>query len=226
MISQLHEHASETSPVDGKVAEICQTLLARLGWPGDRSLGGLQTLGLTSCYSGEGVSTLAAGLAEAAAMLSGRRVLVVDGNLDRPALHRTFSASLGPGLAEVLLRGDQVSQCVQSTATPGLLLLSAGRHQGNLASAYDAPSLFGLIETLRAQFDLVIFDLPPAHESSPAFRLAGLLDGVLLVVEAERVRAEVAGRAKELLTRDGAKLRGVVMNKRPQHVPGWLYRLF
>ena len=70
----------------------------------------------------------------------------------------------------------------------------------------------------------MVFDLPAATESSSAIRLAGMLDGVLLVVETERIRREVARHVAGQLSQSGATLLGVVLNKRQQHVPHWLYR--
>ena len=70
----------------------------------------------------------------------------------------------------------------------------------------------------------ILFDLPSCDTPGATLSVAGLLDGVCMVVEAERVRSEVALRTKELLTRGGANLVGAVMNKQPRHVPNWLYR--
>ncbi|MFZ0944113.1 MAG: hypothetical protein WB930_11840 [Syntrophobacteraceae bacterium] len=61
-------------------------------------------------------------------------------------------------------------------------------------------------------------------DSSPAMQIAGLMDGVVLVVEAESTRWEVAGRAKEDLLQADSKLLGVILNRRKMHIPDWLYR--
>ena len=70
----------------------------------------------------------------------------------------------------------------------------------------------------------MVFDMPAAGRLGFLVRLASLVDGVLLVVEAERVRWEVARRPIEQLTRANVHLLGAVLNKRRQHVPNWLYR--
>jgi Mrp family chromosome partitioning ATPase len=68
----------------------------------------------------------------------------------------------------------------------------------------------------------VIVDLPTVAKGVPA-GLGSLLDGLLLIVEAERIRWQVAQRTASLLTAAGVNLLGVVMNKRPNHIPRWLY---
>jgi Mrp family chromosome partitioning ATPase len=62
----------------------------------------------------------------------------------------------------------------------------------------------------------------PTVESSLCFVTAGSLSGVLLVVEAERTRTETAIRAKQRLIDARASVLGVILNKHPQHMPGWL----
>ena len=208
-----------------EVRGYCQTLLARLPWSNgaDRSRH-LQTLGLTSCYSGEGVSTVAAQLAVTAAGRGQQRVLLVDANLARPGVHRTFGVDLQPGLAEILSDPEGLPAAIQPTGVAGLSVVAAGMPEESPGEALDCAALAGVLDRLRADFDLVIFDLPPSGQTGSATRLAALLDGLVMVVEAERVRWEVAQRTSELLRRAGVRLLGAVLNKRRQHVPNWLYR--
>lgn len=207
------------------VREYYRTILRQLDWPGSARDGRLsQTLGVTSCYEGEGVSTVAAELALAAACGGDRRVLLVDGNLTRPSLAERFGAAPGPGLAEVTWEHQEVQPVIQATKAPNLSLLPAGDSVGTAQRAYDSARLAPVIESLRQAFDLIVFDLPPASQAGSAIALARLVDGVLLVVESERVRWEVAQRTKQLLLGAEARLVGVVLNKRRHHVPEWLYR--
>ena len=209
------------SPED-EVRGYYETLLERLPWtePSRR----VETLGLTSCYSGEGVSTVAAELAVTAAGHGHRRVLLVDVNLARPSADRAFGVELQPGLAEVLSDPDRLPAAIRPTSVAGLFVLAAGKPDGSPAEVLDSAAVADLIRRLKTDFDLVVFDLPAAGQGGSAARLAALLDGLLLVVEAERVRWEVAQRTSELLRRGHVHLLGAVLNKRRQHVPNWLYR--
>jgi capsular exopolysaccharide synthesis family protein len=200
------------------------TILRGIPWPGSGRAEDVRTLGVTSCQLGEGVSTIAGRLAVAAACSGPHRVLLVDANLRRPSLHRTFKVRPKPGLAEVLLGGRLPEDIVQPSSVSRLSILAAGKSNGRIAAAYHVEHLPELIEMLGSGFDLVVFDLPPAGQEGSVIRLAGLLDGVLLVVEAERGRWETARRVRQLLERADTRLLGAVLNKRRRHIPGWVYR--
>jgi len=212
------------STLRGGWREHHETILRRLAWPANGSPSPLEALGVTSCHAGEGVSTVAARLAAAAASLGNQDILLVDAHFAEPTLHETFCMEPKAGLAEALLERVDLSELVRPTSVEHLSLLGAGLLHAESCRAYDAACLAETVEALKGRFGLVIFDLPPVARESAAVRLASLLDGVLLVVEAERVRWQVARRTKKLLTRAGAPVLGAVLNKRRQHIPSWLYR--
>jgi len=213
-----------TPAIPSEIATHYLSLLERLGPEKNAPGFAIPTVGLTSCHSGEGVSTIAANLAIMAATTSRREVLLVDANFARPSLRRSFHTPPGPGLAEILLENRQWQAGVQASSFSRLSLITAGTRPADFSEAFDSDSLSLIVDEMRQQFDLVVFDLPPAGQVTCCTRLARLLDGVLLVVEAERVRREVALRTTELLRRGNVQLLGAVMNKQIQHVPDWLYR--
>jgi Mrp family chromosome partitioning ATPase len=184
----------------------------------------LRMLGLTSCESGEGVSTVAAQLSTLLARTGHGRVLLVDANLAAPAAHVFFGLRQGPGLVEVLLDDVAPADVVQPSGVANLAILAAGQASGRLAQAQEALFQPGTLEALKTDFDLVVFDLPACRSGPFPVRLGGLLDGVLLVIEAERASRDVIGREKELLVGANVPLLGAVLNKRRQYVPGWLRR--
>ncbi len=221
-----------TRAFSDEVAEHYRTVLRELNWPSPQSRHTLRTLGVTSCYSGEGVTTVAAQLAATAAGSGKHHVLLADANLARPGVHRVFDTELAPGFAEFLdhdgevfvLTDDNQPACICPSGVPQLDILTAGNAVENRSRLYDSTGLADALETLSEGYDLVVFDLPAAGQSSTTCRLSGLLDGVLLVVESERVRREVAQRMVAQLQRSHTRLLGAVLNKRQAHVPGWLYR--
>ena len=114
------------------IADYCKALLVRLSdHPSE-----LQTLGLTSCARGEGVTTVAAQLAATAATMTGQRVVLVDGNLLNPGVHRLFDVSLGPGLREALRQTAVVGEVVQASSVPNLSLLTAGEQHEDSDSEF------------------------------------------------------------------------------------------
>lgn len=218
------QHLTEES------GEYSRTVLRHLHWPvaggGEEgsAAASFRTLGVTSCSRREGVSTVAAQLATAAAHMDEGPVLLVDANLTHPVVHELFDVDLSPGLAEALQNADILPACVQPSGRGDLSLLTAGEPNGHLSKAFDTGGIGSVIGTLAQEYKLIVFDMPPAGEQSAGLRLAGRLDAVVIVVEAERVCYEVARRTRQLLERAGASVRGAVLNKRRDYVPRWLYR--
>lgn len=179
-------------------------------------------LGLTSCHSGEGVSSVAANLAISLGF-NGGRVLLVDANISHPSVHKIFRVNQSPGLAEMFTRGQINPALIQPTSVKNLDVLPSGIGPVNLMLLFEAKGFADQLTLWGREYQYVVFDSPPLNEPS-ATRLAKLVDAVLLVVEAERTRYEVARQAGEMLTQAKAKVLGVVLNKRQYLIPEWLYR--
>lgn len=198
----------------GTLDDHCQLVLKQLGWPRHDDKHPIRTLGVTSCRLGEGVSTVAAHLATAAAARQEGRVVLVDANLGRPAVTRIFGVPNSPGLAECVIDEEAVREALHPTTMENLHVLPAGKLHGSAARVYDAENLLNLVADLAGHSALTIFDLPPVRQVSCANRLSAALDGIVLVVEAESVPWEMALRVKEILNRAGAKIVGAILNKR------------
>lgn len=157
------------------------------------------------------------------ALQSGGRVLVVDANSSGPSQHSIFGVSLSPGLVDFTMNGRPSLSCIQSTEIENLDLLSAGSGKPE-HSAGGLRALAAALPALKREYSHIIFDLPSVQEHSPAAQIAALMDGVILVVEADSTRWEVVSRAKEDLLLANSKLLGVILNKRKMHIPEWLYK--
>lgn len=203
------------------VADYCLTLLNQLGLEQNEPDGLMRAVGVTGCTRGEGASTVAANLAVTAATLLNQRVTLIDCNLSRPAVHRLFGVKLSPGLVHALREPSRIAEFLQPSRIENLTLLTAGEvGDGSICAS---PNLTALLDAMNAQCDLTIVDLPCVSRSD-CVGVGKCLDGVLLVVEAEKVRWEVAQRTSASLSGAGVNLVGAVMNKRRQHVPRWLYK--
>ncbi|HZZ72130.1 MAG TPA: CpsD/CapB family tyrosine-protein kinase [Pirellulales bacterium] len=198
-----------------------QTLWSRLRTV-EGATGKLRTMGLTSSRRGEGVSIVTANLAVTAAE-HGSRVLLVDANAAHPAVHRLFNIPAIPGWSELLENGGELTDFIQPSGVVNLTLLTAGQNPGALARIPES-AWNNLFDDVRHDFDWLLIDLPALDQVGTTLSTAGLLDGMILVIEAERVRWEVANRAKESLVQSQATLLGAVLNKRRQYLPGWIYR--
>ena len=195
-------------------ADYYQRIFAQLN--GSKEL--LRTLGVTSCTSHEGVSSVALGLADAAAA-AGKNVLLVDANPDRPVLHRVYRLTDRPGLSEVLAERQALREAIHRTDTANLSLIPAGAKKTRLLAEADDAVCSGLLEAILAGFDFLVWDLPPV--SNPAFprRLAALLDGIVWVIAAGRISATMAAEMKQRMDNMHMHMLGIVLNRASRCVP-------
>ena len=170
-------------------------------------------LGITSCGRGEGVTTVAINLAIVAARSGSRRVLLVDANMSHPAVVKYLGLKSTVGLTDVLGGETMLGDCLQSTSVDGLSVLSAGTIKKQLGSDYQVSDLIDLVDELKSEFELIIFDLPQAEELSECYAIAGGLDGVFLLLEAGRVDMRVARRVRQRLDHCQANVLGAIYNK-------------
>ncbi len=181
-----------------------------------------KVIGVISCYSGEGVSSVASRLAQCLAGRTNERVLFVEANLVTPSAHTRFGIQDTPGLTEVMARKSDFSASIQCSNCSNLEIITAGQGGLTVSQLADSKEFSELLQVVRGEYSSVIIDLPPVFKSISALRLASQLDGIILVVGAEGVSWKVAQEAKDLLTQAKTKVMGVVLNKQQNHIPDWL----
>jgi len=173
----------------------------------------VQSLLITSANPQEGKSLTSANLAIAFA-LSGQRVILVDADLRRPCQHKVFSLPNKAGLTTVILDSSvPVSDVLQPVAVENLRVMTSGPLPPNPSEMVGSKRMEHLIDSLRHEADIVIFDSPPVLAVTDSIVLGTRVDGILLVVEAGHTRHIQAQRSKEALTKVGAQLLGVVLNR-------------
>lgn len=169
-------------------------------------------LGVTSCGRGQGVTTVAVNLAIVAACNGARRVLLIDANSQNPSVGKYLKLRT-PAQIDVLNGSDWLRETLQHTCIPGLSVLTVGSSTKKLGSDFSVADVSTLLDELRTEYDLIIFDLPQADELSECYAFAEMPDGLFLVVEAGRVDVAVARRVKQRLEHCQANLLGAIYNK-------------
>lgn len=181
----------------------------------------IRSLGITSSRSGEGVSTVALQCALAAEQIFGEPILLVEANAARPSLNRILRCERGPGFGELLLDAEPREACVQRYGEY-LSVATAGNAGARSLARCSSAAISRTIDSLQEGHRLTVWDLPAVGDDQLALEIASQLDGVLLVVESERVMTDVAQKATDRLRSAGAKLLGAVLNKHREHMPRWL----
>jgi protein-tyrosine kinase len=200
----------------------CLTLLH--GLPAERRSGLGCAVGFTGCRRGEGVSSIAANVAVCAARVNGKPVLLIDAHVDHPAVASRFRLSRSPGWSDAVSGRVDLPECLQRTPIQNLWAIVARKDRHASTQTYNTRVTSRLIAEFKSRFDLIVVDLPPASEQNDCLALSAALDGVVMVVGSEKVRAQAARRVREHFDRAGIHLLGAVLNKRRDYVPNWLYR--
>jgi capsular exopolysaccharide synthesis family protein len=180
-------------------------------------------VGVTSCNRREGVSVVAENLAVCTSELYAGNVLLIDANPRHASVAKRFAIDQTIGLADCLRGEASVMDCIAETNQLGLSVLPAGNNDPS-SSRVSHEHAANLFNELRQHFETIVVDLPPAGKMDETFAASKLFDGILLAIEAERVRRQVAMRVKRQLEQVNARLLGVVLNKRMNYIPEWLYR--
>lgn len=171
----------------------------------------LRSLLVTSAVPKEGKTTTVANMGATMA-LAGTRVLLVDADLRRPALHQVFQIDAKPGLTSLL--GDQAdpAQAIQATKLTNLFVLPSGPHVPNPNELLGSRRMADLVKRLQDQYDVLVMDSPPMFATADPLVLAGISDGVILVLRSGAVPRDVASRVKQQLESVKANILGVVLN--------------
>ncbi|MFZ1599319.1 MAG: polysaccharide biosynthesis tyrosine autokinase, partial [Anaerolineae bacterium] len=182
----------------------------------------VRALLITSASPQEGKSTTTANLAVTLAQAD-QRVILVDTDLRRPTAHKLFNLSNNVGITSALMqRTDQAADAVlQDTAVNGLRVLTSGPLPPNPSELLGSERMRHLVERLRSQCDVLIFDSPPVMAAADAAILSTLVDGTLLVIDADGTRRAEALRAQETLAKVGGRLLGAVLNKLGERSSGY-----
>jgi capsular exopolysaccharide synthesis family protein len=183
-----------------------------------------EVLMVSSAVAGEGKSTVSVGLALTVAQdFPDRRIVLVETDVQHPAMANDFGVAPSPGLVDCILGSEPMELAFRPTYLDNLHLIPVGAPSNAPGRALRSSRMAGLVDALRQAYDLVILDAPSMLVNSDAIMLSDLADGTILVVRAGVTPSASVNKALE--QSDESKLRGVVLNGSQSSLPGWLRRL-
>jgi succinoglycan biosynthesis transport protein ExoP len=170
-----------------------------------------KTLLVTSATREEGKSTIASSLAYLLSQ-SGKKVVLIEGDLRIPTIHKTFKVHNQLGLSDYLLERAEVYDTVQPTIYPSLSVITGGRPTTEPVNLLSSNRMNTLIQELLKKYDLIVFDSPAVLAVTDASVIAPLVDGVLLVVKRAIIGKEKLEATIEQLKNVKARLLGLIIN--------------
>jgi succinoglycan biosynthesis transport protein ExoP len=171
-----------------------------------------RSLTFVSAEPGEGKTTVASNLSISLAQL-GKRVLLVDGDMRRPCVHKLFNIEdHGAGLVTFLTGEEGWNQLVRPTGVPNLDCLICGPVPPNPSELLSSDRMQQLIVEAMREYQFVLIDAPPLLNVTDGRILATMVDGAVLVVRGGYTPQELAQQAQFHVRDVGARLIGVVLN--------------
>lgn len=168
-----------------------------------------QVLVITSTAPGEGKSSVSANLAFAMGQLN--RVLLIDADLRRATLDKTFEFAPGtPGLANLIGGNAKLDDCIRSVGNVDMIC--AGTVPSNPLELLSSPRFAKLLEAVKGRYDRIIIDSPPSQAVSDAAVLSILADAVIYVIKSESTLIPHAQKGVSQLQQSNAPVTGVVLN--------------
>lgn len=178
---------------------------------------GWQTLAVTSANPGEGKTLTAINLAIGLAMMEiGRKVVLVDLDMRRPAVHRYLGVRPEYGVSDFLLTGMPLQKVMLDVGIDRLVIVPGCASFANSSEILSSARILQLLQELKKCFPsrIVIIDLPPVLAADDVLVVAPHMNAFLLVVEEGRSHARDVGKAVDLLK--DANILGTVLNKTPE----------
>ncbi len=167
---------------------------------------------ITSPNPSEGKTTTVINTAIALSQ-TGAKVLIIDGDMRHPRVHKIFSEENGAGLSNFLSGNAPLDAIIKKTEVPNLYFIPSGPIPPNPSELIGSNLFKEMIKALGSRFDHVVLDSPPALGFADSVILSTTVDGVILVVLGGKTPRETLQRAKEVLQQVNAKILGVVINR-------------
>lgn len=207
-------HISPKSPV----AEAYRTLRTNIQFADlDHEI---KVIVITSAMAQEGKTTTVSNTAIVSAK-AGKRVLIIDADMRKPSIHKTFKKVNSKGLSDALLSDEHPSTFILRSEVENLDLMLSGPIPPNPSEILGSKRMRSLVEKLKQDYDLIFIDAPPVGIVTDAQILASIADGTLLVLRVGHADRRASIYAVELLRNVNANLLGTVLNRLPLNEGGY-----
>jgi capsular exopolysaccharide synthesis family protein len=173
---------------------------------------------------GEGTSTVIRKFARVSATKFGKLVLLLDADQYHPTQHLFFHIVAECGWQEVVRDNGPIEKALHQFGETRLFISPSSQNFASNPSIYNSLLIDVFWKKLKQRFDLILVDSPPATTSTDGLAMSSKVDGIVLVVEAEKTRWPVVESVRDRIKRSGGNILGIVLNKRRYYIPEWIYK--
>lgn len=175
---------------------------------------------------GEGVSTIVREFAKVAVERYGKSVLVLDSAYQDPARRININVTCEYGWLDLMEKGELIDKAIFRIGESNLYFAPISFQASLVPPVNDLSMTVNLWKKLKERFDLILVDSSSDPNISESIALSRNVDGVLLVVEAEKTRRRVVEKVKDRIVANGGSILGIVFNKRRYYIPDIIYKKF
>ncbi|MBF7730517.1 GumC family protein [Pseudomonas sp. N040] len=169
-----------------------------------------QVLVITSSVPGEGKSCVSSNLAFALGHME--RVLLIDADLRRPTLAKSFAFPVGtPGLANMIAGTARLDECVKRV--DGIDVIGAGTVPPNPLELLSSPRFAKAMEVLKGKYERIVIDSPPTQAVSDAIVLSTFADSLIYVIKSDATHIPMVEKGIGQLLQNNAPIKGIVLNQ-------------
>lgn len=173
----------------------------------------IKTIMITSAKQDEGKTTTICNLVMVMTELK-KKILLIDLDLRKPAVHKTFKISNKQGLTDILINKDDYKSYLHNVYQ-GLDILTTGMIPANPTEIINSKALKELIKEMSNNYDYIFIDTPPVMLVSDPITISTYSDAVILAIEHGKTEKELAKKAVESLKQVNANIIGAVLNNIP-----------
>ncbi len=183
-----------------------------------------KVISITSAIPGEGKSTTSVNFSYILAQ-SGQRVLIIDGDLRKPVLHKTLGGRRSPGLSEIVSGQMELEDGIRAVSLNGVNfdVITAGTRPPSIPNLFHSQSFADLLAQTRETYDWIIVDLPPIHAGPESLEVSKLADGAIFVIETGKTPIPTVEEAKIQMDQTGVITLGAILNQYDEKLSGYDY---
>lgn len=172
----------------------------------------IKSILVTSFQQNEGKTTVASNLAIALANID-KKVLIIDGDLRNPNIHKIFNAKNDVGISGICEEKMEINSYIEKINIKNISILTSGKITNKSSEIIASDFMKDIIQKSKETYDYIIVDSHSLSLASDSSVLSTYCDGTILVTGCGEVNMQDAKQAKEKLTSMGANILGVILNK-------------